>query len=154
MRRSSCDFCAEIILSEPASSEPRQASPEGLALAELVEGDDLGRWPRRFCRLGWRELRGESSYLGRLRSRDLELEPEIDRGIGEGRHRGERDPQPFRPALKAEIDRKRIFADFERPELMLQHDRHLVRKLADQTLRYPHTTAMQPTPDIQVMPAP
>src|SRR5258708_38424129 len=37
-------FLRRIILSEPASSEPRQASPEGLALAELVEDGDLGRW--------------------------------------------------------------------------------------------------------------
>ena len=81
----------------------------------------------------------------------LEFEPEIDRRIGKSGDRGERNFQSLRSALKAEIDRKRVVADFERPELVLQHDRHLVRKFAEQMVRDPHPGGASAKSDIEVM---
>src|ERR1700741_3907464 len=151
MRRSALQFCAEIILSAPASSEARRGCY--LTLAELVESDDFGRRPhgfRRFFRPGRRDLRGESGYLGRRRRGDLELKPEVDRWIGKGRYRGERDRQPLRPALKTEVNGEGVLADVERPELVLQHDRHLLRKFAEEMGRHPDPGGVRAKRDVEM----
>ena len=53
-------------------------------------------------------------------------------GSAKLRDRRERDRQPLELLLKAQRDRKRVVADLEIPELVLQHDRHLVGKRSQQ----------------------
>src|SRR6476660_9925037 len=91
------------------------------ALAEAVEGDDLGgravlvgRW---LCsRLGGRQAADRVRLGGR---RFCELQGKIDRRIGKAADRRKRDRQPLQLLLEAERHRERLVADLEIPELVL-----------------------------------
>src|SRR6516162_2548949 len=118
---------------------PRTGGECGLFLAKLVERHDFGGLPRRLWRLFGgtsfgKYFRGQGGSL-RRRDRDFELKSELDRGVGEARHRGKRDRQLLRPVLKAQGDREFLVSDLEPAELMLKDDRHLFRVFVEQVVR-------------------
>src|SRR5512146_2073062 len=90
-------------------------------LAEAVERHDLaglGRLVALFLRLG----------LGRRRARRhhafarLELQPKLDRRIGEGSYCLPGNAETLGSALEGERDGEMVFLDVQIPELMLEDD--------------------------------
>src|SRR5438874_3229152 len=107
------------------------------ALAEAVEGDDLGG---RAVLVGqWLRSRlrgGQAADRFRLGGRRLrEFQGEINRRIGKAAERRQGDRLPLQLLLETQRHRERLFADLEIPELVLQDDRHLFRKALAQTVR-------------------
>jgi len=81
----------------------------------------------------------------------LELQAELDGRIEEGGDRVIGNQQPLRHAGEGEPDLEGVVADVEVPELVLEHDRHLVRMLLAQALRQAHARRGGPEGDVEMM---
>src|SRR5690606_22919728 len=68
----------------------------------------------------------------------VELQPEVDRRVDEGRDCREGNLQLGRDLVEAQSDLEAVIVDRQIPELVLQDDRHLVREALAQMLRYMH----------------
>ena len=91
--------------------------------------------------------------LGRRHVGDggLELEPEIDRRIDELRDRGIGDVEFGGNLVERQADGKAILAHVQVPELVLQHDGHLVGETLAQIRRNRDTRGMGLEGDVEMV---
>src|SRR5579883_3422752 len=81
----------------------------------------------------------------------LELQPELDGGIGKGRDRIEGNGETLALVLETQSDGEAVLANLEIPELVLEHHRHLLRILLRQIVGEDEAGEARAEGDVEMM---